>query len=188
MMMIGLAGFAGSGKSTLAGMLADEGWQEFAFAAPLKRLVHETNPLIRLAVNVLGAERAKRWLPFVRRGYQRFGQSVREVLGEDVWVNATLRDANRVTFGEGGLVVISDVRHPNEAQAIRYMGGVIIRVKRDGVGPVNDHVSEVPVSADVTIKPNDLDEMREYARMIDLTARSSRNALDEMRMLQAVES
>jgi len=39
-------------------------------------------------------------------------------------------------------VVITDVRFENEAMMIKLMGGQLWRVKRLGIGPVNDHVSE----------------------------------------------
>lgn len=38
--------------------------------------------------------------------------------------------------------VITDTRFPNEADAIKQKGGILIRVTRLGVGPVNDHPSE----------------------------------------------
>jgi hypothetical protein len=38
--------------------------------------------------------------------------------------------------------VITDVRFPNEADAIKQEEGILIRVNRSGVGPVNDHESE----------------------------------------------
>ena len=46
--------------------------------------------------------------------------------------------------GLGGLHVVPDVRFANEAEAIRELGGVIVRVERPGVGPLSAHVSEVP--------------------------------------------
>ncbi len=38
--------------------------------------------------------------------------------------------------------VITDVRFPNEAQAIKEKGGYVIRIDRPGVKPINDHPSE----------------------------------------------
>ena len=39
--------------------------------------------------------------------------------------------------------IITDTRFPNEAQAIKDKGGIVIRVDRSGVKPINDHPSEV---------------------------------------------
>jgi hypothetical protein len=34
------------------------------------------------------------------------------------------------------------VRFPNEAEALRARGGVLVEVRRPGVGPLSDHPSE----------------------------------------------
>jgi hypothetical protein len=39
--------------------------------------------------------------------------------------------------------IITDTRFPNEAQAIKDKGGLVIRVDRPGVKPINDHPSEI---------------------------------------------
>lgn len=38
--------------------------------------------------------------------------------------------------------IITDCRFPNEAQAVKDKGGIIIRIDRPGVNPINDHPSE----------------------------------------------
>ncbi len=47
-----------------------------------------------------------------------------------------------VELGVPIITVVSDMRYRNEAQAIRHRGGVLIRIERPGVGPINDHISE----------------------------------------------
>ncbi len=39
--------------------------------------------------------------------------------------------------------IITDTRFPNEAEAIKKAGGIVIRVDRPGVKPINDHPSEI---------------------------------------------
>jgi hypothetical protein len=56
---------------------------------------------------------------------------------ENFWVDYAL---NSVV--DGTKVVIADVRYPNEADAIKALGGKVYRVERDGVGPANAHASE----------------------------------------------
>jgi hypothetical protein len=56
---------------------------------------------------------------------------------EDFWVDYALN-----SIPDGGKAVIADVRYPNEANAIRALGGKVFRVERDGVGPANSHASE----------------------------------------------
>jgi len=39
-------------------------------------------------------------------------------------------------------VVVSDVRLTNEAEWVIARGGVVVRIERTGIGPVNNHASE----------------------------------------------
>jgi hypothetical protein len=41
--------------------------------------------------------------------------------------------------------VISDVRFPNEAEAITNAGGAVIRISRPGAGEGDSHASETPL-------------------------------------------
>jgi hypothetical protein len=61
----------------------------------------------------------------------------REMFGEDFWVDAAI-----ARVPDGSKVVFSDVRYPNEAMAIKSLGGEVWRVERDGIGPANGHASE----------------------------------------------
>ena len=151
MMIIGLTGFARSGKDTVADILVrDYGFKRLAFADKLKELAEELNPVldtkngtIRLqdvlyASGHLDWEHAKT-VPAVRRYLQDLGTMCRQVIGEDVWVNAAHNSAwlpERTVF--------TDVRFYNESRFIKdNHHGLIARVNRPGVGPVNDHPSEV---------------------------------------------
>ncbi len=76
---------------------------------------------------------------------------------EDVWVKALL---------DGGMparLAISDVRFPNEADAIRAFGGLVVRVERPGVGPINGHESEIALDGYdfdlVVVNDGTLDEL-----------------------------
>ena len=60
------------------------------------------------------------------------------------WVQQALR---QVHF-EGNFV-ITDVRYPNEAKAIReYDDSQIWRIKRTGINPVNTHASETAMDGE----------------------------------------
>lgn len=114
-MIIGLTGRKRSGKSTAARYLVENhGFTELSFAARLKKMAVDVNPLVHYidtlsltetdrellangvdpgpvrlldALGVLGEERAKDLLPEVRRFYQRLGtEGVRNNLGPDTWV------------------------------------------------------------------------------------------------------
>ena len=74
----------------------------------------------------------------VRELLQKIGtDALRDNLHQDVWVNALMVDYNDTLNW-----VITDTRFPNEAEAIKKAGGIIIRIERPGVKPVNPHPSE----------------------------------------------
>lgn len=88
----------------------------------------------------------------VREFLQKLGtDAVRDGLHPNAWVNAVMARYKPEVFGydaNGSPVmsdqnwIFTDCRFPNEAQAIKDRGGVIIRIDRPGVKPVNDHPSE----------------------------------------------
>lgn len=90
----------------------------------------------------------------VREFLQRLGtDAVRDGLHTNAWVNALMADYHTDTRSEplGQFVkkvsppckwIVTDCRFPNEAQAIKDKGGLIIRIDRPGVKPVNAHPSE----------------------------------------------
>lgn len=149
--LVGIAGWARSGKDTAAQGLVDIGWTKAAFADPLKRALEILNPIVDADTDGIGMstytlvddlddaqgwDNAKERNPEIRRLLQTFGTEVgRNLFGEDFWVKQALDGAYPYT-------VFSDVRFKNEADAIRAAGGIVIRVQRDGVFPVNGHSSE----------------------------------------------
>jgi hypothetical protein len=96
------------------------------------------NTALRVGVDVYGWEGLKERSPDVRGLLQRFGTEVgREMFDENFWVDYALH-----SIVDGTKVVIADVRYPNEADAIRKLGGKVFRVERDGVVAANEHMSE----------------------------------------------
>jgi hypothetical protein len=149
--IVGICGFAQSGKDTLANQIVQrDGFERMAFADPMRNILYALNPTIerhssglartvrlQQLINTVGWERAKNDYPEVRQLLQRLGtEGGRKHISEDVWVRATL---NNIT---SNMVVIPDVRFPNEAEAIKMLGGTIVRVVRNGVEPTNEHASE----------------------------------------------
>lgn len=107
---------------------------------------------------------------------ERYFQSVvklgtewgRALFGEAFWVNLAYAKVADV-LDHGGRVVIDDCRFRNEAEALRGVGGTIVRISRPGVGPVNSHCSEAGIEADHEIV-NDRRLLELYAEIDRLLA------------------
>jgi hypothetical protein len=141
-MIIGFVGFIGSGKDTAADYLVNfHGFRRDSFANTLKDAV----------ANVFGWDRtllegrttqAREWREQVdpwwaerlsmpnltpRWVLQYWGTEVcRQGFHDDIWI-ASLENKMRKTSDN---IVISDVRFPNEINAIHNAGGLVVRVKR----------------------------------------------------------
>jgi hypothetical protein len=149
-MLFGLCGFAQSGKDTLGALLIrHNGFERRAFADPMRIMLYHMNPFVvtysesgqpdlkrvRELVDKYGWEYAKKHSE-VRELLQRLGtEGGRDVLGTDVWVNALFEKPYEN-------LVITDVRFPNEADAIQRRGGKIVRIIRRDVTAANSHLSE----------------------------------------------
>jgi hypothetical protein len=90
----------------------------------------------------------------VRDFLQKLGtDAMRMGLHDNVWCNALFADY--VAIPQVGVDItedndyqypnwiITDTRFPNEAQAIKDKGGIIIRIDRPGIVPINNHPSEI---------------------------------------------
>jgi hypothetical protein len=134
------------------------GWEVKKFAGKLKQIASlltgvevakfEDQEFKKLN---LGPEWSIHGMPMTYRELlQKLGtDGLRNGLHYNVWVNALFADykcvpADRAPKGwDCDNWVITDVRFPNEAKAIKDRGGIIIRVDRPFCKPVNNHPSEV---------------------------------------------
>lgn len=137
--LIALVGLAGSGKSTVAKHLtANHGYRVEKFAAPLKDMLrafgltdaHIEGDLKEVPCDLLGGRTP-------RYAMQTLGTEWgRDLIHPSLWPNAWMARAR------SGLVVTDDCRFENEAEAVRRLGGMIVRVVRPSLGNVADHASE----------------------------------------------
>jgi len=148
MTLIGIGYGARHGKDTAADALCRTlGYRKISFADKLKELAMEADPIVVPAIRITnvdvghgklahtvqswgGWEKAKDNVREVRPFLERLGDGCRKVFGEDFWINQAL------PLGVKGLqhdkIVVSDVRKLNEAEAIRFIGGKLIRIDRPG--------------------------------------------------------
>lgn len=150
--LVGLVAHKRAGKDTVAARLVDRhGFTRYAFADPLKAAALALDPIVewipglydlpapvRLSemVGNDGWEAAKDRRE-VRRTLQQFGVGLRDTLGESVWLDYAMRRID----ADPGPVVVTDVRFPNEADAIEARGGVLVRITRPGTDG-DRHISE----------------------------------------------
>lgn len=166
--LVGLIGFAQAGKDSVAGYL---GYARLAFADPLKRLAAASRNELSVLVDMIGWERAKAEVPGVREFLQDLGVGVRDVLGANTWVEAAF-----AKYDPSLPTVFTDVRFPNEVEAIQARGGVIVRVTREGLEPPNAHISEqlvrtVAADYEITAAAGDMESLRSQAIKLDLELR-----------------
>lgn len=152
--LVGVAGFARSGKDTIGAYLAEHhGYQRRAFADKLRELALVCDPILGEdrygrerryadALTESGYEGAKTEWSEVRNFLVRLGAGARQVLGQDVWLDATLPpdgDPFFPTWESYGLkpAVITDVRYPNEAKRIQALGGTLVYVSRAAASAAN---------------------------------------------------
>lgn len=151
--LIGLGGYAQSGKDTVADLLVtNHGWRKTYFSKALDDALLVLDPYIPFFDEALfirytdvrkkySYEMAKQE-PEVRRLLQTLGTEVgRNMLGENVWVDAAFREVDRL-MDEGHNVAITGVRFPNELEAVRKRNGKLVWVSRQGYGPINAHSSD----------------------------------------------
>ena len=148
-MIISLSGKKRSGKGTIAEHLVQKGWHEVSWARPLKEIIGRDLFGLTDAQMYGNAEDKEaiipEWNMSAREILQKVGTDMfRRQICDDFWVRIGVQKIKKIIVKSPGLnIVLSDTRFPNEAQAIRSLGGYLIWVHRDGNPHANDrHPSE----------------------------------------------
>lgn len=169
--LIGLMGYAGAGKSEVARLLRERhGYQSFHIVQPLKAMLgtllreigHDEETIARYVDGDLKREVIPELGVTSTWAQQTLGTEWGRVcIRPDLWLSLWLAKADRIIAG-GGRVAQESVRYPNEAEALRARGAMLIEVRRSGVGPLSDHPSEKPPAQADLILQNDgtLDDLR----------------------------
>lgn len=162
--LIGLIGKKRVGKDTFAATLTERhGYTRVALADPLRDAARELDPIMGTfplldegltrvrewrysdVIDSIGYEKAKDYAPEIRRTLQKLGQAIRTI-DPEFWLRAAMAKVDAID----GPVVITDVRFPNEADAIKAAGGYLVRITRD-----------LPDDGDTDISETALDDYRE---------------------------
>lgn len=148
--IVAFAGRKQSGKSTSAEFLIKEyrqkslSFERYSFADTLKKVCVEVLGLS--PEQCYGTDEQKNQLVNCQwDGKQLTGREVMQILGTEwfrtmqpnVWADATIR---RIFADGADLAVIDDCRFPNEVDAVKKAGGIVIKLNRDLYK--SDHASE----------------------------------------------
>jgi energy-coupling factor transporter ATP-binding protein EcfA2 len=180
-MIIGITGKIGSGKTTISKYMEEIGYQEYQFAKPLKDIA-KIFGYTEIQVNGSQSDKLEPhplWKVPAREFLQKLGTDIfRDKLHEiipamkietSIWVDIF---RHQITQNPGNKNwVVSDVRFEDEADAIRSMGGVIIRVQKKDQKTSGGHISETSmdlIKADYNIENSNitLGELRDIVQMI----------------------
>ncbi|MBY3543706.1 deoxynucleotide monophosphate kinase [Rhizobium laguerreae] len=141
--VVAFTGQAGAGKSTATRFLVEQhGYTLVKFAGPLKAAMAAMGFSQEQIEGDLKEEPCE-WLQgrTPRYAMQTLGTEWgRDCIGKDFWIELWIRSAN-IIVAAGGRVVTDDCRFPNEALAVRRLGGDIYKIAGRG-GIAGDHVSE----------------------------------------------
>lgn len=147
--VIAFTGRKRSGKDTAAQIFVDHGAYHIKMADALKHMLGQlmamqgaTDVHIRASLEGDLKEEPNKYLNgrTPRHAMQTLGTEWgRRFMGGDFWVNIFSTIATNAP--DGTLIVCSDVRFPNEVEAIHKLGGQVYRIERDGT-QVDDHESE----------------------------------------------
>lgn len=147
--LLGISGRKRSGKSLAADTLVTEFRRTFEWqlARPIKTFATQALGLTYAQVDGRDPEFDREailpeWGMSARQFMQRFGTEVGRAIHPDIWVRMLMRDC-RDFGGLADVMVVSDVRFANEAEAIQARGGVVWRITRsDDNHPTDGHPSE----------------------------------------------
>jgi hypothetical protein len=194
MQIVGLSGFARAGKDETAKVLVERyGFKQVAFADKLREMIYNINPIVNVdvyngnrteylqeVIDRVGWDHYKetQYGDEIRRLLQRLGtEGGRQTLWDTIWIDAAFAG-----LPEDSKIVVSDARFFNEFDAIRARGGEVWRIERPGVGPANDHASEmeaIKYEFDRTIhNSRDLDYLATMIHSVyaDMQTTQARNA------------
>lgn len=152
--IIGFSGKIGAGKTTAAKLLYARSFTRVRFAGPLKAMV----AALGLDEAEIDGERKEKPCALLGGKTPRWAMQTlgtdwgRALIDEQLWVNAWKLQVRKL--GDYIPVVADDVRFENEAKAIRELGGVVVRIVRDGLR-ADGHASEaMDFPADYVIENN----------------------------------
>lgn len=139
--IIAFTGPIGCGKTTAAKALTHRGWARIRFAETLKAMGRSfglsdaqlDGDEKEVPSELLCGKTPRQFMQWLGTDFGR------KMIGDDVWIRAWARHVEQTPAYIP--VVVDDVRFENEANAVRALGGIVVRVLREGCGS-DAHASE----------------------------------------------
>lgn len=187
--VIGIMGRAGAGKDTCCDLLRVIAREvnlkaaKVAFADPIKKMCSDIYCFAGdVPQHAFYGDQDQKEIVYESMG-GRSGREVMQFIGggafkaitEDVWVRYLVKHAKVMAKYGTELILVSDIRHVNEAIAVRDMGGIVVRIVRDSANGstntgIQGHASEIDqesIDADVEINNNGtVDELKHALRSL----------------------
>lgn len=153
-MLIGITGAKGSGKDTFAQPFVNFGAKNVKMAGPLKdmlRTLYRGAGLDQAAIEQR-IEGDLKEVPCVvlggatpRYAMQTLGTEWRDMLDQRLWTKIWTSKVQQL-LAEGHDVICTDVRFHHEWEAIKALGGIVVRVDRPGLTSGDFHKSETEMN------------------------------------------
>ncbi len=137
--MLGISGFARSGKDSFANatqsVLRAAGIvpPTVSFAGYLKNKI---NAFLVANAGISAWTRDDKEKLIIRPMLVAYGAMMRSI-DQDYWVNS-VKASIEIAISEDHFPIVTDVRYENEAKMIQSLGGKIIVIKREDIGPANN--------------------------------------------------
>jgi hypothetical protein len=156
--IIGLIGRKGSGKDTAAIALLDQGYVVVKFAGALKAMLQTYLKYVGVSEpyidRLIEGDLKESYLPAFGGRSPRYAMQTlgtewgRDIMSKTFWIEAFVRRCHQFPK-----VVCTDVRFPNEAAAIKELGGTLIRISGRTTDKTDTHSSEnvddLPMDAEI---------------------------------------
>ena len=143
--IIALTGTKTVGKTTIA--KAAQAWainsRIVSFATPIKEMLWQMG----VPYESLNGKDKEAIIEPIGKSGRELMQSLgtewgRQLIDENIWVFAMQKQVERINED---IIIIDDLRFPNEANWVLVNRGIIIELKRDGVECNDNHSSEQPL-------------------------------------------
>jgi len=164
--IVAISGKAGTGKDTIANYLCSEfGFQIIRIADPIKKITSEAtkttlpqNYMLKSLIPDISQGELEGW--DLGKYQQVVGKIFRKGICEDFWVRRMIVELEKTEYDR---IAIPDLRFKNEANTLRRLSAILIRVNR----PRDERVKYLGGRDEFDISETDLDNYMLFDKNFD---------------------